>query len=318
LDLKDIYRPICGELAQVERDLLSLSSSAFPPISPFLEHILSYRGKHIRPAITLLVGKLLGFNPELHLRMAMAVELFHTATLIHDDIVDNSPLRRGKPTPNSLWGRGTALLLGDRLFAQAASLVAATGNVRVIQAFAQTLITVSDGELEHNLGHWEKKLSREHYFRWIRAKTASVFSLAALAGAVLSGAGDEQVAAMENYGSYLGLAFQIVDDILDFMGEEREMGKPVGSDLLQGVPTLPAIIYVEQCSSPAALKAVLDKESELAELVKKIVVSPAIEESYKIARELASRARDSLTGFPPHPALESLARLVDYTILRRW
>lgn len=248
----------------------------------------------------------------------MAVELFHTATLIHDDIVDNSPLRRGKPTPNSLWGQGVALLLGDRLFAQAADLVVSTGNLRVVQAFAKTLMVVSDGELEHNLDCWEEKLSRERYFRWIQAKTASVFSLAAQAGAVLSKAAEEQISAMERYGSYLGLAFQIVDDILDFMGEESQLGKPIGSDLFQGVLTLPAIIYAEQCSSPEVFKTALGKEDELAQLVKKIVLSPAIEESYKIARDLAAKALASLSGFPPHPALDSLIRLVDYTILRRW
>ena len=316
MELKEIYAPIQEDLDRVEERLLSLSRKQFPRLAPLLEHILPHTGKRLRPALTLLAGRLHGKSTDKLIAMAMATELFHTATLVHDDVVDDSGVRRGQPTIHSLWGKGAALLLGDYLFSLSADLVASTRNLRVIDIFADTLKTVSRGELEHNLSPAEDRRKRREYYRWIGAKTASVMAAATQSGAILGGALEEGVKALGDYGQKFGLAFQVVDDILDFTGEERELGKPVGSDLFQGTLTLPVLILLERDPESPLARGEENRE-KARRAARHLSHSPVIKECYTIARRFSSQALDALEALPPSPPRSSLAALAQYNLERR-
>ena len=232
-----IYGPIVERLEQVEERLHGISDIKTPFLPDLLDYVFRTQGKRVRPAITLLASQ---FHPHDHdqpVTMATAVELLHMATLIHDDTVDNSPLRRGKATVSDVWGKDVAVLLGDYVFATSATFVCDTENVRVIRRFSETIMQLSSGELLEffNTNNWRQ--SRDDYNNRIYRKTASLFHTAAESGAILSGAPEETVRALEEYGYNIGMAFQIVDDILDVQGSAEEIGKPVGNDLLQGVLT---------------------------------------------------------------------------------
>jgi geranylgeranyl pyrophosphate synthase len=316
LELKEIYTPIQEDLDRVEEELRALSRKELPRLAPLLEHILLQSGKRLRPALTLLAGRLYGRNSDRLIAMAMAAELFHTATLVHDDVVDDSGVRRGQPTIHSLWGKGAALLLGDYFFSLSADLVASTRNMRVIEVFTDTLKSVSRGELGHNLSPAEEREKRREYYRWIGAKTASVIAAATKAGGILGGAPEAEVTALGEYGRKFGLAFQVVDDILDFTGEERELGKPVGSDLFQGALTLPILILLERDpETPLAWGE--ESREEARRTARHISHSPVIKECHTIARRFSSQALKALEPLPPSPARNSLEALVQHNLERR-
>jgi geranylgeranyl pyrophosphate synthase len=307
-------------MAQVEDIFRKLRGLARPDLLPVLDHTLHYGGKRLRPALTLLSGCPFTYQPRTHLPMAAAMELFHTATLVHDDIVDASDLRRGRPTIYSQWGSGAAVLLGDFLFARSAQLVASTGNLRVINLFAEMLTTISGSELAQNLATVDARLEYDHYIDWIGAKTASLFATATESGAVLGGAEEAAVQALKGYGHNFGLAFQIVDDILDFVGEQAHLGKPVGADLLQGHPTLPTILFAAKHPQGADLKRALTGGGDV-EAVKRVVAlipqTGIIDECYGIARSFSERALKALEALPQGQATRSLSGLATYILDRR-
>ena len=245
MPLSRIYELVQEDLAKVEDNLRSLSRVTFDRLSELLGYSLGGVGKRIRPTLALLSGRFYHYDLDYLLPMATAVELLHMATLVHDDAVDKSAVRRGRPTINKVWGEDKAVLLGDYLFAKAGDFCASTGNMRVIKLFSQTLATISSGELKQSFGAFNLEQTQEQYLDRIASKTASLFCLATESGAVLSQAPEKSVAALREYAHNLGIAFQIVDDILDFIGTEEELGKPVGSDLTQGTLTLPAMLLLE-------------------------------------------------------------------------
>ncbi len=245
MELNEIYCSVQEDLARVEDSLKAVSAVGFDRLAELLGYSLERSGKRIRPALTLLCGRFYTYDLDRLLPMAVSVELMHTATLVHDDAVDKSAVRRGRPTVNKVWGEDKAVLLGDYLFARAGEFCADTGNLRVIKLFSQTLGIISSGEIKQSFDAFNLEQTREDYLQRISSKTASLFSLATKSGAVLSRAPEMVVEALAEYGHNLGIAFQIVDDILDFVGTEEELGKPVGSDLAQGTLTLPAMLLLK-------------------------------------------------------------------------
>ncbi|MSQ33091.1 MAG: polyprenyl synthetase family protein [Dehalococcoidia bacterium] len=314
-----IYAPIEAELDLVLERLRELAQVDFPWLGQMLDHVLRQRGKQIRPALCLLSARFHPHDTTHVVTMAAAAELLHTATLVHDDTVDKSALRRGDPTVHSLWGDSTAILLGDYLFANSADLCTSTGNLRCVHLFARTVMTLCKGELNELFSAFDAKQDRQHYLQRIERKTASLFSMATEAGAVLSGAPEEEVLALRRFGHALGLAFQIVDDILDYMGTEEDLGKPVGNDLLQGTVTLPAILLLEREPADATIRRACegpDREAAVREAVARIRDSGVIDEAYAIARGYAEEARRELRRLPSSPAQDSLHGLVDYVLDR--
>ncbi len=317
-----IYEPIQEDLLEVERRLRSLSSVGTSYLPALLDYVLHTGGKRVRPAITSLSAKFHPGDPELPIVMAMAVELLHIATLIHDDTVDKAALRRGKATVSDVWGRDVAVLLGDYVFATSATFVCDTGNVRVIRRFSETIMELSSGELHEcfNTNNWRQ--SREDYNERIFLKTASLFQTSAETGAILSGASEETVQASRLYGYNIGMAFQIVDDILDVEGDPNEVGKPVGQDLLQGILTLPAIILMERCPGENPIeKLFLQDDQERAGGLERVLEmvhnSKVIEDCYQVVQEYCLKATNAISSLPDNPARRSLLDLARYVMERR-
>ncbi|MBE9501426.1 MAG: polyprenyl synthetase family protein [Chloroflexi bacterium] len=320
LPISVIYEPIQKDMAEVEESLRGTGGDDFLWMAEPLRYVVESGGKRIRPAVTLLVGKFYRCDHERLITLAAAVELFHTGTLVQDDAIDKSAMRRGKPTVNSLWGEGAAVLLGDYLFAKASELACSTGSLRVMSSFAETLKHLSSGELRQFVSAYDWRMEQQEYYKQIESKTASLFSVASRSAAILGEAPGEEEEAFRTYGHNLGMAFQIVDDILDFVGEEEELGKPVGNDLLQGTITLPAILLVEQRQGKPAIREMVQKKGDkvaVERVIDMIRSSDIIQECYRIADEFCAQARLALEGLPQNAYRKSLFDLTRFVIERR-
>lgn len=303
---------LLSERNPVEEDSLLMDS---------LEHVLSVPGKRTRPAITILASKFQPHESETPITMAAAVELLHIATLIHDDTVDNSSVRRGKATVSNKWGEDVAILLGDYVFATSATLVCDTNNIRVIKRFSETIMELSSGELSEISDAFKWNITMESYLRRIYNKTASLFSTAAESGSVLSGASETQNQALKSYGYNLGMSFQIIDDILDFEGEEKEVGKPVGNDLIQGTMTLPSILLVQQHPENNHIRKFFENTEDLSQIANTIDTiqnSDIIPRCYSTAMEYSRKAQVALENLPDCSYKTSLCDLATYVIERRF
>jgi geranylgeranyl pyrophosphate synthase len=318
LELSRIYAPIQADLDLVRDKLRSISHIEYAWLSKQLEYLVKETGKGIRPALTLLAGRSYRYDLIYLLPMAVSVELMHTATLVHDDAIDNASKRRGHATINSIWGDEIAILMGDFLFAKAGEFVADTQTPRVIKLFSQTLGTISSGEIGQFRGAFKLDRSRESYFRRIYSKTASLFSLATQSGAILGRAPEDVVAVMKGYGDNLGIAFQIVDDILDFTSTEAAMGKPVGSDLLQGTLTLPAIMLLERYPDDNPVRKVFETKDkdDAARAIKMVLDSSIIDDCYKIAWEYRDKACARLELLPDGVTRRALHDLAEFVVKR--
>jgi len=316
LELNRIYESIQDDLGKVKDRLRSISQIDFPWLSEQLGYVVKESGKGIRPALTLLSGKFYNYDITYLLPMAVSVELMHTSTLVHDDAIDKSVVRRGQPTINRLWGEDIAVLMGDYLFAKAGEFVSDTQTPRVIKLFSQTLATISSSEINQFLGAFKLEQSRENYFHRIYGKTASLFSLATESGAILSKAPEESVEILREYGDNLGIAFQIVDDVLDFTSTEEVMGKPVGSDLTQGTLTLPAMLLLERYPEDNPVKKLFEtRDKKYVELAIEMVCnSTIVKDCYKVASEFCTGACRNLNLLPENASRQALAELAEYVI----
>ena len=320
MTLGEIYAPIQEDLDRVEVFFQSLKQVDSPWLAPVLAHSLSDGGKRLRPALVLLSGKLYDYRLEPLMLLAAAVELLHTATLVHDDAIDNSSMRRGRPTVNNVWGEERAVLLGDYLFARAGELAAETNNLRVVKLFSRTLMTISAGELNQIYYAGKTQQARSQYVERIAGKTASLFTLATKGGGILGRAPVRAVRALGEYSYHLGVAFQIADDILDFIGTEEELGKPVGSDLVQGTLTLPAMLLLEHYPDDNPVPKIFDNvepEQNVTRAIEMVRNSSIVEECYQIAADYQAQARLSLQSLPEGASRRSLVDLTEYVVRRR-
>jgi len=320
LELSTIYQPIQEDLLKVENELRSVSEVDFSWLSKLLDYSLKGGGKGIRPALVLLSGKFYDYNLDYLLPMATAVELLHVATLVHDDAIDKSPIRRSRPTLYKVWGEDKAVLLGDYLFAKAGELTATTQNLRAVKLFAQTLRTISTGELAQIFSAFSLEQTYEQYIQRISHKTAALFNLATESGSVLSQAPEGSIKVLKDYGHNLGIAFQIVDDILDFIGTEEELGKPTGSDLTQGTLTLPAMLLLERYPEDNPVKRLFqnrDKQENIKLAIELVRNSSIGEECYAVASDYCAKACCNLNLLPDSPSRQALIELADYVISRK-
>lgn len=299
------------KLILVEQKMVSHSSGYHPDLMAALDHLMAAGGKRIRPIITLLMGTMLGAEEEKLISLSASIELLHTATLVHDDLIDGALLRRGNPTLNSHWTPAATVLTGDYIFAQAARLAAEIGSTEAMSLFAETLSIIVNGEISQLFGK-SKLPSRDDYYYRIYEKTGSLFALSAKAAAMISPADRKYIEPAENYGKELGKAFQIVDDVLDFTGDQARVGKPIGNDLRQGIPTLPAIYYGEQHQDDQVLLACLDgtaSEEEADGLIQRINQSGVIEQVLEEASLYVKKAVQNLADFPAGRERDALERL---------
>jgi geranylgeranyl pyrophosphate synthase len=320
LELSQIYAPVNQDLGKVEESLKSIAQVDFKWLAELLNQSLGGGGKRIRPALTLLSAKFYDYQLDVLLHMATAIELLHTATLIHDDAIDKSVTRRGRPTIFKLWGVDPAVLLGDYLFARAGVEVSDTRNIRAFRIFSQTLMTISKGELNQAEKAFDLNQGWEDYYQRILAKTASLFCLSTESGGILSQAPESSVELLKGYGLGLGLAFQIVDDILDFIGTEEELGKPAGSDLMQGTLTLPGLLLLERYPRDNPVKRLFQDRRKIANIplaIDQVRNSSIVDECYRVARGYCDDACRKIKGLPENPVQPNLIELADFVVKRR-
>ena len=312
--------PVQAQLQLVEARLHAQADERHPDLRAALEQILAAGGKRIRPTLGLLVGEMLGAPEDRLVTLGAAVELLHTATLVHDDLIDGSLLRRGTPTLNARWSPAATVLTGDFLFARAAKLAAETGNLPLMELFAETLAIIVNGEL-NQLFSGRGVIGRETYEKRIHAKTASLFEMTARAAAMISPAAEPAVEAMRQFGYETGMAFQIVDDVLDFSGQPAALGKPIGSDLLSGLVTLPAIYYADAFPDDPDVKSLADggwaNRERMARLVESIRKTDAVALAMREARQHAERALAMLEPFDAGPEREALENLAKFIVDRK-
>jgi geranylgeranyl pyrophosphate synthase len=315
-----LYEPVLAEMEQVEETLTSLARADTPWLREMLSAVLFAGGKRMRPAVSLLAGKFGESDPALSVPLAASLELLHTASLVHDDVVDGAGMRRGRPTAGSLFDNHGAVVLGDYIFAQAAALVARTGHAEVVRLFAETMVMMSMAQLAEDRTAFDYDQSVDDYLRLIRGKTASLFAIAAQGGGLLSNVSDDEALALRCYGDNLGMAFQIVDDILDFTGDEQEMGKPVASDLMQGTLTLPALLLIEHNPGDNPVRRLFRDHGgaeHLHEAIEMVKGSDILADAYASAKRFGDAALASLAKLPRTRARDSLEEIAVYVLERR-
>lgn len=308
--------PVTEEIKLVEERMRVQADEAHPDLRAALEHLLAAGGKRIRPTLGLLVGNMLGAPLEKLVTLGAAVELLHTATLVHDDLIDGALLRRGMPTLNARWSPPATVLTGDFLFARAAKLAADTDHLPLMKLFSDTLATIVNGELTQMFTS-RGLINRDNYYKRIYAKTASLFEMTSRAAAMVSPASEETIESMRDFGYQIGVAFQIVDDILDFVGEQSAVGKPLGSDLLNGLVTLPAIYYAEANPNDPDVQSLPNggwtNNENMTRLVDNIRASDASKQAMREAEQHVERALaclNPLESCAERDALENLARYI--------
>jgi len=318
--LNSILSPVQKELLVVESIMHEEIQSNNSDLAAALDQILLSGGKRIRPAISLLISRVLGGPVEkIHL-LAASVEILHSATLVHDDLIDGALIRRGIQTLNAKWSAGATVLSGDYLFSCSAKLAAETESTRVVKRFAETLSIIVNGEITQ-LFKGPCHLDREEYYQRIYAKTASLFETCAYCSALLCTDDPKVQDAFKVYGREIGMAFQIIDDILDFTGDQATLGKPIGNDLHQGLLTLPLQIYAERYPQRNFVQEILsgncvDDNESIKELITDLVSTEAIQESLNIAKEFSNRGIKAIEGFPPSEPHESLIELAKFIVNR--
>ena len=316
-----LYGPVAADLPLVSAKLQSIAANVdFAFLERMLANALAGTGKMMRPAIALLGGRLGAYDLDRLVPLAASVELLHTATLVHDDVIDEAHARRGEATANALFGNAASVMLGDYMFAHAADLIAQTDNTRVVRIFARTLMMMAKGELTQDMTVFEYSEDVQRYLDRITGKTASLFGTAAEGGALVAGAPAEQVEAMRLYGLRLGIAFQIVDDILDFTGDPAVMGKPVGSDLAGGTLTLPAILYMQRCPDDNPVKRAFEgtrRRANIERAIREITASDLLDESMRTARHFGDQALGALRTLPNGETRDTLQGIVDYVFARQ-
>jgi geranylgeranyl pyrophosphate synthase len=309
------------DMHQVDAVMRCHGADCHPDLRAALEHILAAGGKRIRPTLVLLTGRMLGAPHERLITLAAAVELLHTATLVHDDLIDGALLRRGIQTLNAQWSPPATVLTGDFIFARAAKLAAETDHLPLMKLFAETLAVIVNGELTQ-LFAARGNASREDYFKRIYAKTASLIEMTTSAAAMISPVDETVVEGMRLFGYHLGMAFQIVDDVLDFTGEQQEVGKPVGSDLLQGLATLPTLYYIDEHPDDPGVRALLDgrylfEQDKIESLVQAIRGSSATRQALTEGQGYVEKAVQYLHSIPKSAERQALEDLAHYIVDRR-
>ncbi len=312
--------PVTEEIKLVEERMRTQADEAHPDLRAALEHLFAAGGKRIRPTLSLLVGNMLGAPLDKLVTLGAAVELLHTATLVHDDLIDGSLLRRGMSTLNARWSPPATVLTGDYLFARAAILAAETDHLPLMKLFSETLAIIVNGELTQMFTS-RGLINRDNYYKRIYAKTASLFEMTSRSASMVSPANEATIESMRDFGYQIGVAFQIVDDILDFTGDQASVGKPLGSDLHNGLVTLPAIYYAEANPNDADVQSLPNggwtNNENMTRLVDNIRASGYAKQAMNEAEQHIDRALTQLEAFEPSAERDALENLAKYIVDRK-
>jgi len=312
-----------SDLEQVEREFVANLSSDVPLIGKIGEYILASGGKRVRPMLLLLTARMAGYSGGSAAALAGVVEFIHTATLLHDDVVDDADLRRGNASANTIYGNEASVLVGDFLFAQSFSMMVAHGDLAILKVLSHATTRLAEGEVQQLISTCDLDIEEQHYMTVIRNKTAVLIAAACRVGGILGGVPGDQEQALHDFGMDLGVAFQFMDDALDYVADQEEFGKQRGHDLYEGKVTLPLIHALRQCSAQerdevARIVELEDLSAEDLDLVCGIIERhKGIEHTRQRALEMVASAKRRLAMFPDSEAKEALFELADYVVTRR-
>ncbi|PYR17170.1 MAG: hypothetical protein DMF95_20295 [Acidobacteria bacterium] len=323
LALSQIFEPIRADLEKVDREFVRHVQSQVELIPKIGQYIQTSGGKRIRPAVLLMASRLAGYEGDRSILYAAVVEFIHTATLVHDDIIDDSHLRRGRLAVHSRWGNDITVLLGDYLYIKSMALALTHDELEIIRLLCDVTLRMIEGELYQLTKNGDADITEDEHFDIMRRKTAYLFGGCAQIGGMLGTVSNEQEQALREYGFNLGMAFQIVDDLLDFTGDAVAVGKPIGSDLREGKVTLP-LIHLQQHSSggagPQIVRDIISSRSVTPEqwhdLLRCLKEHASIDYAYRRAVDFAERSKKPLYAFPPGSERDALLALPDYVLSR--
>jgi octaprenyl-diphosphate synthase len=322
--LDRLARLVEPDMARVNTLIVDRMHSSVGLIPQLAGHIIAAGGKRLRPMLTLAAAQLCGYAGLNHIGLAAAVEFIHTATLLHDDVVDESDLRRGLASANALWGNKASVLVGDFLFSRAFELMVEAGSLEVLRILSHASAVIAEGEVQQLTTSNDTATTERAYLDVISGKTAQLFAAAARVGAVIADRPAVEADALERYGMNIGIAFQLVDDVLDYSARQAELGKTVGDDFREGKLTLPVILAFERGDEAErafwrrTVEELEQHEGDLAEAVTLMERHQALSESLERARHYAGIARDALASFPDQPIKRALLDAVDFTVERAY
>ena len=314
-----VLAPIQADMVAVDRLIREELSSEVPRMKEISEYITSAGGKRMRPALLMLICRALGYEGTLHQYLGATIELLHTATLMHDDVVDESSLRRGRPTANAQWGNGVAVLVGDFLYTRSFQMMVKAGNLKVMEALSDAANRLSEGEVLQMVNAHDPAVDEERYFQVIERKTACLFEAAARMAAAVADASDEETQAVATYALALGNAFQIADDILDYRGETASIGKNLGADLREGKMTLPLIYTLEEADAAGRAQieeAIRQGDGDFEAITRLVLSTNALARCRERARQELARGKDALAVLEESEYTKSLVELLAFTVER--
>jgi octaprenyl-diphosphate synthase len=315
---------VAADMNGVNSVILERMQSKVALIPELAGHLIAGGGKRMRPMLTLACANLLGYPGTRHHKLAAAVEFIHTATLLHDDVVDGSGMRRGKRTANLIWGNPATVLVGDFLFSRAFELMVEDGSLKVLRVLSHASAVIAEGEVEQLTAQRRIETGEEQYLEIINAKTAALFAAACRVAPIVAEASEEVELALECYGRNLGTAFQLTDDVIDYASDSATMGKGVGDDFRDGKMTLPVILAYAHGSEAdrafwrAAISGERVSDEDLAHAISLMRSTDALADTIEHARRYARRAIDALAGFPASKAKSALTEAVEFAVSRAY
>lgn len=322
--LDGVQALVADDMVRVNHLIVERLDSEVALIPELAKHLVAAGGKRVRPMLTLLAARLCGYEGDRHIKLAATVEFIHTATLLHDDVVDESNLRRGLMTANAIWGNKPSVLVGDFLFSRAFQLMVEDGALRVLRILSDASAVIAEGEVAQLMTANNLQTTEEAHLRVVAAKTATLFAAAAEVGGVVAGRPDPEVEALRVYGESLGIAFQLVDDALDYSAREVVLGKSVGDDFRDGKITLPVLRAFHRGSADErrfwrrTIEQSEQREGDLARAIELLDRHGAIGDCAAMALDYGERARDQLARFPASAARDALSDLVDFSLARAY
>lgn len=320
MEIQEVYALIDADRQAVDELIKQRLHSDVVLINQIGHYIINSGGKRLRPVLLLLTARAFGYQGTDHHELAAVVEFIHTATLLHDDVVDGSELRRGKETANNVWGNEASVLVGDFLYSRAFQMMVNVNNMRVMEILSETTNTIAEGEVKQLLNVHNADLDEEGYLDVIRSKTAKLFESSSQLGAVLTGRSAEEERAMADYGMYLGTAFQLIDDALDYSSSSDDLGKNIGDDLAEGKPTLPLIHVINNGTSEqaAVVREALEQggRERIDEISAAIESTGAIAYTSRSAQKEADKAIAALAVLEDSPYKEALTTLANFAVQR--
>lgn len=320
MDLGQIQSLVADDMREVNALIQRRLYSEVSLINQLSFYIINSGGKRLRPLLVLLSARALGYTGRQHLDASAIIEFIHTATLLHDDVVDASELRRGRETANTVWGNEASVLVGDYLYSRAFEMMVEVGSMRVMEIMARATNVIAEGEVMQLLNSNDADTTEERYLEVIHAKTAKLFEAAAQVGAVLAGCGKAEEDAMAAYGMHLGAAFQLIDDVLDYSASSDQTGKNLGDDLAAGKPTLP-LIHAMRHGTPeqvALIRRSIEQggREHIHEVLAAIESTDALAYTARSAQAEARKAADALASIPPSPYRDALYALAEFSVTR--